>query len=134
LQLVQDIIDVSIPRKRFRSTIEGETLSDSEKYLASINLLNSYIIRGEIKSIIYSITVEVTDLYTHQSSEISAGVYQDHSKNLSIPTYTVASEDGNIFTAVLKENGQTHLYVRLSPIESEIEGVSIIKLATINTK
>jgi hypothetical protein len=134
LQLIQDVVDVSFPRKRFRSALNGETLPETETYESSINLINSYILRGETKSIIYTINVAVTDFYTELSGETRAGIYQDHSKEISIPTYTVSSSDGNIFTAVLKGDGQIELFMRLSPEEAAIEGVSIIKLATVTQK
>lgn len=135
LQLIQDIIDVSFPRKRFRSAINnGENHPETEKYEITISLIDSYIIRDITKSIINSVTVEVTDFYTQLAGEIRAGVYQDQSKNITIPTYTISSPDGNIFTAVLKGDGQIDLFMRLSPEEAAIESASVMKLGTINIK
>jgi hypothetical protein len=132
LQLIQDIIDVSFPRKRFRASFEGNDLPEIEKYCVTLKLLDTYILRGEVRSDIYSIKVEVSDHYTHQESETRSSYYQDQFENIKIPTITVASEDGNIFTAVGKENSQIDLYMRLSPNEALVEGVNIIKLGTID--
>ena len=133
LNLVQDIIDLTIAQPRFRSTI-SDSLPEEVKRESSVNLKDTYILRNNIKSYVKSIFIEVTDTYTTQGGLIRNDIYKGKDDSPGMPVHTIIADDGNIFSAIKKSDHEIDLIMRVSPKEDSLQRNTIIKLATIRTQ